>query len=195
MQCLFLIVVFCKVPLLWALLGLLSCKSDACRRCTCTNVLLVFEGEVGELVQPGGIWGLPWGLLCATSGRKDLCIVSCHSCRIYRIWTSRSKKVWGCLKAINWGLHASHKRGGGGSFHREGRFSLCNTAVLWNFIASLTGSVILHVWVWQSQKCNSRYPNEKVKWLFQKNVQVFYFTPENSLSCLYCNFWLQPSFW
>ena len=38
-----------------ALLGFLSCKSDSWRRCTCTNVLLVYEGEVGELVQPGGM--------------------------------------------------------------------------------------------------------------------------------------------
>ena len=28
-----------------------------------TNVLLVGEREVGELVQPGGILGLPWRLL------------------------------------------------------------------------------------------------------------------------------------
>ena len=42
-----------------ALLGLLSCQSDSWRRCTCTNVLLVYEREVGELVQPGGIRGLP----------------------------------------------------------------------------------------------------------------------------------------
>ena len=32
--------------LFWALLGLLSCKSDSWRRCTCTNFLLVYEGEV-----------------------------------------------------------------------------------------------------------------------------------------------------
>ena len=62
----------------------------------------------------------------------------------------------------------------GGSFHRKGRFSLCNTAVLWNFIPSLTGyilwkilldtsfhytTVVLRVWGWQSQKCNSKCPN------------------------------------
>ena len=27
-----------------------------------------------------------------TSGRRKLCIVFCHSCEIYRIWTSRSKE-------------------------------------------------------------------------------------------------------
>ena len=43
--------------------------------------------------------GLPWGFLCGTSGRKDQCIVPCHSCHIYGIWTSRSKKVWGMLKS------------------------------------------------------------------------------------------------
>ena len=69
-----------------------------------TNVLLVCEGEVGELVQPGGMWGLPWGLLCGTSGRKDLCMVPCHSCHIYEISTSRSKKVWGMLKSHQLGV-------------------------------------------------------------------------------------------
>ena len=38
-----------------ALLGLPGCKSDSCRRYTCTNVLLVCEGEVGELVMSGGM--------------------------------------------------------------------------------------------------------------------------------------------
>ena len=103
---------------------------------TCTNVLLVCKREVGKLVHTGSMWGLPWGLLCGTSGRKDLCMVPCHSCHIYGIWTSRSKKVWGCLKVINWGWRCKSQKGG--SFHREGRFSLCNTAVLWNFIAGLT---------------------------------------------------------
>ena len=47
------------------LLGFLSCKSSSWKRCICTIVLLVCKGrEVGELVQPGGMWGLPWGLLC-----------------------------------------------------------------------------------------------------------------------------------
>ena len=95
-----------------ALLGLLSCKSDSWRRCTCTNVLLVCEGEVGELVQPGGMWGLPWGFLCGTSGRKDLCMMPCHCCHIYGIWTSRSKKVWGCLEVINWGCRCKSQKGG-----------------------------------------------------------------------------------
>ena len=61
------------------------------------------EREVGELVQPGGMYGLPLDLLCGTNSSKDLCMVPCHSCHIYGIWTSRSKKVLGCLKVINWG--------------------------------------------------------------------------------------------
>ena len=55
MQCFFLMATSCKVPRLrssFAVLGLLSCNNDSWRRCTCTNVLLVCEGEVGELVQP-----------------------------------------------------------------------------------------------------------------------------------------------
>ena len=38
-----------------------------------------------------------------------------------------AKRCGGCLKVINWEWLKSKKEG---SFHREGRFSLCNTAVL-----------------------------------------------------------------
>ena len=48
-----------------------------------------------------------------------------------------AKRCGGCLKVINWGWQCkSQKRA---SFHWEGRFLLYNTAVLGNFIASLTG--------------------------------------------------------
>ena len=70
-------------------------------------------------------------------------MVPCHSCLIYGIWTSRSKKVGGgggCLKVINWGWRCNSKKGD--SFHREGRFSLCNTDVLGNFFASLSGYIL-----------------------------------------------------
>ena len=110
-------------------MGLLSCKSDSWRRCTYTNVLLVCEGEVEELVQPGGMRGLPSGLLCGTSSTKDLCMVPCRSCHIYGIWTCTSKKVWWMLKSHQLGV-AMQVTKGGSSFHREGRFSLCNAVVL-----------------------------------------------------------------
>ena len=135
MQCLFLFVISCKLPRLWS-----SVKSYSWRRDFCKNALLVCEREVGELLQSGGMWGMPWGLLCGTSGRKELCMMPCHSCNIYGIWTSRSKKVWGILKIINWGWRYKSQKGD--SFHREGRFSLCNSAVLGNFIASLTGYIM-----------------------------------------------------
>ena len=115
-----------------ALLDLPSCKSESWRRYTCTNVLLVCEGEIEELVQPGSMWGLPWGLLCGTSVRKELCMVPCHSRHIYEIWTSRSKKVWGMLKSHLLGVAIKSQNLG----------SLCNTAVLWNLIASLTGYIL-----------------------------------------------------
>ena len=54
------------------------------------------------------------------SGRKDLCMVPCHSCYIYG-WGDAQKSSVG-------GGDASHKREA--LFHREGKFSLCNTAVL-----------------------------------------------------------------
>ena len=79
----------------------------------------------------------------------------------------------GCLKVISLGWRCKSQKGG--SFHRECRFSLCNTDVLWKFIASLTGyilwkilldssfhcaTVVLRVGGWQSQKCNSKHPND-----------------------------------
>ena len=36
----------------------------------------------------------------------------------------------GCLKSHQLGVAMQVTNGGGGSFHRGGRFSLCNTAVL-----------------------------------------------------------------
>ena len=56
-----------------------------------------------EIVQPVGMWGLPWGLLCGTSGRKDLRMVPCHSCHIYGVGDA-----W---KSSFGGGDASHKRG------------------------------------------------------------------------------------
>ena len=93
------------------------------------------EGEVGELVQPAGSkWGLPWGLLCGTSGRRKLSTVSSHSCHIYGIW--RSKEVGGHVKVIISGGNASRKGGtifmGKGGFHHI-------ILMHWNFIVSPTG--------------------------------------------------------
>ena len=132
----FVIVISCKVSVLW------SCfKSGSWRRCAYTNVLLVCEREMGELVQPSGMWGLPWDLLCWASGIKYLCMVPCHSCHTFMgFGQAGTKRCGGCLKIISWGWRCKSQKGG--SFHRESRFSLCNTAVLWNFIASLTGYIL-----------------------------------------------------
>ena len=73
---------------------------------------------------------------------KDLCMVPCHSCHIY-LWDldkQEQKGVGACLTFKNWGCQCKSQNGG--SFQRESRFSLCNTAVLWNFIASLTGNIL-----------------------------------------------------
>ena len=150
--------------------------------------LLVCEAEVGELFQAGGMWRLLWGLLCGTSGRMDLCIVPCHSCHIYGIWTSRSKKVWEMLKSYQLGVVMQVTKVG----------LFCFTFVL-------------RVWGWQSQKCNSNCLNDINVEYSRKVFKFFYFTPENSISltlppsvplclffplwCLHCNFWQQPSFW
>ena len=79
------------------------------------------------------------GLLCRASDIKDLCMVPCHSFLIYGIWTCRNKKVWGMLKSHQLGVVMQVTKRG--SFDRKGRSSLCNTAVLWNFIASLAGYI------------------------------------------------------
>ena len=166
-----------------------SCKSDSWRRYTCTDVLLVCKGAAGDSVQSGHMWGLPWGLLCRTSGRKELRMVPWYSCHICGIWKSRSKKVWGMLKSHQLGAGMQVKKGD--CFHREGRFSLCNTAVLWNFIASLTGyckrfywipffSILLLFYVFEVGKAKSATQSVLIiltlNGLFQKNFKVFYFT-------------------
>ena len=99
----------------------------------------------------------------------------------------------GCLKVINWGWRCkSQKRS---SFHREGRFSLCNTAILWNFIGSYWvytvknftsfhyTTVVLRVWGCQSQKCNGKCPNDINTELDIPEIFLsFLLYPDNSIS-------------
>ena len=108
--------------------------SDSWRRCTCTNVLLVCKGEVGELVQPAGMWGLPWGLLCGTSAVLErICVWWLVIIVIFMgFGQAGANRCRGCLKVISWEWWFKSQKGG--PFHREDRFSLCNTAVLWNFL-------------------------------------------------------------
>ena len=85
---------------------------------------------------------------------------------------AEGKRCGGCLKVVNWGWRCNSQKKGRDSFHWEGRFSLCNTVVLWNIITGYIlqkilwdisfhyTSVVLHVWVLQSQKCNSKCPND-----------------------------------
>ena len=93
-------------------------------------------------------------------------------------------------KVINCKWRKSQK---GDSFHREGRLSLCNTAILWNFIASLTGRILLLILLDTSLLYNTiAFEAGKAKSAtqsvliiltpngqFQKNFKVFYFTPWN----------------
>ena len=138
-------------------------------------------------VQPGGMWGLPWGLLCGTSGRKDLCMVPCHSCHIYGIWISRSKKMWRMIKSHQF-VVAMQVTKGAPSIGKAG-----SPAVLWNFIASLTAYILwknlldtsfhyttiaLRVWGWKSQKCNSKYSNENnTEWAIPEKFSSFLLYP------------------
>ena len=121
-----------------ALLVLPSCKSGSWRRYTCTNVLLVYKGEVRELVQSGGMGGLLWSFIYGTSGSTELCMVP--YCHMSYLWDLDKAGVEMCRECFKLGWRCNLQRGD--SFYREGRFSLCNTAVLWNFIASLTGYML-----------------------------------------------------
>ena len=72
-------------------------KTDLDTSLTSERLFWCTEGKVGELVQPGGASeDFLGGLLCGTSGRRKLCMVSCHSCHIYGI--ERSKNVGKTLK-------------------------------------------------------------------------------------------------
>ena len=107
-----------------AFLGFLSCESECWRRYTCTNVLLVGEGEVGELVQPGGILGLLWRLLYRTSGSKEQNYVLCLVIVVIFMGFGQAgaKRCYGCLKAIiRWWQCKSQQ---GNFCPRAGRFSL-----------------------------------------------------------------------
>ena len=120
-----------------ALLDLPSCKSESWRRYTCTNVLLVCEGGIGELGEVGN-WGLEVCFVGLALGRYYVwCLVIVVI--FMRFGQAGAKRCGGYLKVINCRWQKSQK---GDSFHREGRFSLCNIAISWNFIASLTGYIL-----------------------------------------------------
>ena len=75
----------------------------------------VLRERWGNSSSGGSKWGLPWGLLCGTNGRRKECVMPCHSCYIYRIW--RSKEVGGSHN-LGWQCNV---QGGEGA--------ICNTAM------------------------------------------------------------------
>ena len=129
------------------------------------------------------MWGLPWGVCFVrlVLGRN---YVWCLAIIVIfmRFGHTGAKRCEGCLKVINCGWWKSQK---GDSFHRKRRFSPCNTAILWKFIASLTGyilklilsdtsfhyiAVVIRVWGWQGRKCNSECPNHiNIEWAIPEN--------------------------
>ena len=103
--------VFHAKPILFCnILILPSCNTDSRRRYNLINLYCCVQGKVGELFQNSrSKWGLPWGLVCWTNGRRKLCMVLCHACHIYGIWGS--KEVEGQFRIIIWCGNASHKEG------------------------------------------------------------------------------------
>ena len=111
-----------------------------------------------------------------------------------RFGQSGAERCRGCLIVTN--LWCKSQKGG--SFHWERRFSLCNTAVLWNFIVSLTGYIptvkdftgYLFSLYYCCFKClrlakpnvQLKCPNDiNTEWALTEKFSSFYFTPENSI--------------
>ena len=110
---------------------------------------------------------------------------------------ARAKRCGRCLKVINWEWRCKSQKGAGALFIGKAS-SHCVILLYCEVILQvLLGiyckrfswilsfhytTVVLRVWGWQSQNCNSKCPNETLNGLFQKNFQTFYFTLENSSS-------------
>ena len=124
-------------------------------------------------------------------------MVPCHSCHIYEIWTSRSKKVWGMLKSHRLGVAMQVTKSGALFIGKAGshyvKLLYCEA-----FLQVLLGiyckrfywiplfTILLLFYVFEVGKAKSATQSVlmilTLNGLFQKNFQVFYFTPENSLS-------------
>ena len=81
----------------------------------------------------GSKWGLPWGSLCGTSGKRKLCMVPCNICHIYGIWRGRGG---GRFEVIILGGVAMQATRRGFNFNAEGGvgFSLYVIVLCWNFV-------------------------------------------------------------
>ena len=124
-------------------------------------------------------------------------MVPCHSCHIYGIWTSSSKKVWGILKSHQLGGcgDASHKRGT--LFIEKAGFHFvillyCETLlqvllVIYckSFYWISLFTILLSFYLFEVGKGKSATQSVlmilTLNELFQKNFQVFYFTPDNAI--------------
>ena len=79
-------------------------------------------------------------MLYGTSGRKDLVWCLVIVVIFMGFGQAGAEMCEGCLKVISLGWRCKSQKGV--SFHRECRFSLCNTDVLRKFIAILTGYIL-----------------------------------------------------
>ena len=129
-------------------------------------------------------------------------MVPCHSCHIYRIWTIRSKKVWGILKSHQLGVAMQVTKEG--SLHREDRFSVCNCDKCSHYC--IVKLYCKSYWVYTvkdfigylfslyyccftclrlakpKMQLKSKYPNDiNTEWAIPEK---FYFTPKNSISLI-----------
>ena len=124
-------------------------------------------------------------------------MVPCHSCHISGIWTSRSKKVWGMLKSHQFGVSMQVTKGhtlfiGKASSHHlillycETLLQVLLGIYYKRFYWIPLLAILLLFYLFEVGKAKSATQTVlmilTLNGLFQKSSQVFYFTPENSIS-------------
>ena len=76
----------------------------------------LYKCFVGMRGRRGGVSSVKCGdcleVVCFVGLMVERICVWSHSCHIYGIWANRRKKVWGCLKVINWGWRCKSQKGG-----------------------------------------------------------------------------------
>ena len=125
----FLIVISCKVPVITELFQVCLVVSQTLGEGVLVKMFCWYAREK---------WGSYFSLV-ACEDCLEVCFVGLVVERIC-VWClaivaifmgfgqAGAKRCGGCLKVINWGWRCKSQKGS--SFHREDRFSLCNTAVL-----------------------------------------------------------------
>ena len=90
--------------------------------CTLKMFYLTLDGEIGELVQSAGKWGLSWGLFCGTSGRRELCMSSMYPAIVIISMGFRPGEAKWCRDALKSSIGLAMQATKGNCFYREEGF-------------------------------------------------------------------------